>query len=434
MLAAEVPSPFKGLLKSFNGILSKPQQRNLASLVLGFIAAEGEKNVKGMANSLVPYRNQSSLNRFITDAKWDYRALNYRRLRLVEKELGLSDNSNSSDKQCYFIVDDTTVEKYGGEVVGYHHDSKHGLIRGHCYVTGLCVCSSNSKSNSNGRYDDDAWYPTDLKLYMPAGSSPFSKERLFRSKIDLACELIDEFSPPGAGKEDEEGVMVSFDEWYFCSEVVKHAEGRGFQWTSEAKSNRIILYQDERLHVGELADIMKPFFRDVEVDGELYQCCDLQVYMPRIGKVRLVFNCKADTKDMHNMCTSITNESEPFTANIVKRSLKRSEIESFYWDVKNVIGFGEYRFRESEAAIVHSHLVFLVYTLLQILKKRMESRDEERREVMMKGKGKRCSIGEACAWLRDRCLLSFCIWIKDKLAAGLDITKIAGMIRPQICK
>jgi len=33
------------------------------------------------------------------------------------------------------IIDDTVVERYGGEGVGYHHDSKHGLVKGHCYVT-----------------------------------------------------------------------------------------------------------------------------------------------------------------------------------------------------------------------------------------------------------------------------------------------------------
>ena len=38
-------------------------------------------------------------------------------------------------------------------------------------------------------------------------------------------------------------------------------------------------------------------------------------------------------------------------------------IENSYKDAKQ-LGFGEYRFRKSEAALIHAHLVFLAYILL----------------------------------------------------------------------
>jgi len=383
----------KGLLRSFNLLLSKPQQDNLARLVIGSMACEGEKNVKGIGSSFIPWKDQSSLNRFITDAKWDYRALNDRRVKLVEEELRLTGAS-----ECMLLLDDTVVERYGGEGVGYHHDSKHGLVKGHCYVTALCLCS-------------DVGYPTDLMLYMPEGSS----EKPFRSKIDLACELIDAFKPPS------KNVSVAFDEWYLCGEVVKHVEDRGFGWISEAKGNRIIFHDDDRLHVSELLDRMRPFFRDVEIDGELYQCMDIEAYMPRIGRVRILFNCKADTKDLHHLCTSIKHLSNK---DMLRKGFERAKIEAFHWDIKNTLGFGEYRFRESEAAIIHSHLVLLTYTLLLILKKKLEKKNLE----------KSYSIGEACRWVRDRCLASLCQWLHDRFSAGLGLTKIIGMIRPQIYK
>ncbi len=37
------------------------------------------------------------------------------------------------------------------------------------------------------------------------------------------------------------------------------------------------------------------------------------------------------------------------------------------------LGFGEYRFRRSEAALIHAHLVFLAYILLEILRHRLIS-------------------------------------------------------------
>ena len=358
------------------------------------MACEGEKNVKGISSSFIPWKDQSNLNRFITDAKWDYHALNDRRVKLVEEELRLV-----GARECLLIVDDTVVERYGGEGVGYHHDSKHGLVKGHCYVTGLCTCNGVS-------------YPPDLRLYMPEGSS----EKPFKSKIELACELIDGFKSPSRE------VVAAFDEWYLCGEVVKHTEDRGFRWISEAKGNRVVFYQDERIHVSELMDRMRSFFKDVEVDGELHQCLDLEAYMPRIGQVRLLFNCKADTKDLHHLCTSIKDLS---TIDLLKKGFGRAKIESFHWDIKNILGFGEYRFRESEAAIIHSHLVLLTYTLLMILKNKLEKKSPEKKSY---------SVGEACRWVRDRCLVSMVRWFQYKFSAGLGLTKIISMIRPQIHK
>ncbi|MGC2681179.1 MAG: transposase, partial [Candidatus Nitrosopolaris sp.] len=51
---------------------------------------------------------------------------------------------------------------------------------------------------------------------------------------------------------------------------------------------------------------------------------------------------------------------------------KRITIENSYKDAKQ-LGFGEYRFRKSEAALIHAHLVFLAYLLLQILRYRLLS-------------------------------------------------------------
>lgn len=314
----------------------------------------------------------------------------------MEDELELA----NSDR-CTLIIDNTVVERYGGEGLGYHHDSKHGLVKGHCYVTEICSCSGVS-------------YPVDLRLYMPEGTS----DKPFRSKVDLACELIDEFDAPS--KKDV--VVVQFDEWYLCGEVVKHVEDRGFRWINEAKGNRVLFYGEERLKVSELTNRMRPFFREVEVDGELYQCLDVEAYMPKLRNVRLLFNCRANSKDMHNLCTNI-KELPP--GELIKRSFERAKIEVFHWDIKNVLGFGEYRFRESEAAITHSHLVLLTYSLLQIMKKRIEKRNGKRTTTGI-------SIGEACRIVRDKCLVTICRWFREMYSAGASITGVLHMIRPRI--
>jgi hypothetical protein len=55
---------------------------------------------------------------------------------------------------------------------------------------------------------------------------------------------------------------------------------------------------------------------------------------------------------------------------ILGHALERHKIEDFYKGVK-AWGFGEYRFRASEAALIHAHLVTLAYALLDVLRRRL---------------------------------------------------------------
>jgi hypothetical protein len=254
---------------------------------------------------------------------------------------------------------------------------------------------------------------------MPEGSS---KAKPFENKIDLASKLLDEFNPPC------KHVIACFAECYFCGEMVKHVEDKGFDWIRDPKSNRIVFCNEERLNVSDLLGKSRSPFHDVEVDGELYQCFDTEAFIPKMGgkNTRNVLNCKADTKDIHFTCRNILkSKKEPWTATVLKHALKRARIESFHWDIKNGLGFENYCFRESDAAIVHSHLVFLPYSLLLILNKRTEKRESEQQQ-------QNHSIGDACRRVRDRCLVAVCRWFKDRILEGLDVPRIVGMINPRI--
>jgi hypothetical protein len=79
-----------------------------------------------------------------------------------------------------------------------------------------------------------------------------------------------------------------------------------------------------------------------------------------------VFNVKADTDDVHMLCTEMRSGTEE----VVRHALERHRIEDFHKGAKH-LGLGEYRFRESEAALTHAHLVSLAYTLLDALRRRL---------------------------------------------------------------
>jgi hypothetical protein len=86
-------------------------------------------------------------------------------------------------------------------------------------------------------------------------------------------------------------------------------------------------------------------------------------YIPFLREnVSIVINAKSDTKDVHVLCTDLQED----VSTMFRYARKRVMIENSYKDAKQ-LGLGEYRFRKSEAALIHAHLVFLAYILLQIL-------------------------------------------------------------------
>src|SRR5215469_10671190 len=92
-------------------------------------------------------------------------------------------------------------------------------------------------------------------------------------------------------------------------------------------------------------------------------------YIPSLREnVSIVINAKADTKDVHVLSTDLQED----VSTILRYGRKRVMIENSYKDA-NQLGFGEYRCRKSQAALIHAHLVFLAYILIQILRYRLLS-------------------------------------------------------------
>ena len=142
----------------------------------------------------------------------------------------------------------------------------------------------------------------------------------------------------------------------------------GYDWIGEIKSNRVAFYEGKKYHLSELLDRLRSDgkFFDVFIDGEIYQACGVEVLTKKLGKVSIVFDVKADTDDMHILCTEMKCGAEE----IVRHALERHHIEDFHKGARD-LGLGEYRFRESEAALTHAHLVALAYTLLDVLRRRL---------------------------------------------------------------
>jgi hypothetical protein len=390
---AGIPRRLRHLLSRFKRYFTKPQYKNFCRTTLGLIVAgEGEHDVKSINELFIDRKDQSSLNRFITEPKW-----NIDEVVREGKALLLSEAGELNESVEIKVIDDTVCRKYSArtEMVCYNHSSAMGTVLSHDYVTSLYV--------NNGLA-----LPDGLKLY---GNEKKCREKgvKFKTKVQLACEMMDEHTPRA------KRTIWLWDSWFTCHDTVARCRAHGYSWIGEMKSNRIGFYEGRKYHLNELLDRMRSEgrFMDAIVDGEIYQACKVDdVFIPKIGHVSIVMDAKASTRDVHLLCTDLTDCS---LEEIVQHALQRYKIDDFHKEAKS-LGLGEYRFRESEAALIHAHLVSLAYALIDALRRRLLRYSIVKRLL---------SIEATVEWVRKRAMHFFIHKVRD---AKLPIRSILRMI------
>ena len=198
-----------------------------------------------------------------------------------------------------------------------------------------------------------------------------------------------------------------------CQDMVDQCVAKGSNWIGEIKSNRIVFYKGERYRLDELFDRLSSdgSFSDIIVNGELFQACKVDVFMPKIGDVSIVVNVRVQTKDTHLLCTDLVDCG---VEEIVGHALERHRIEDFYKQAK-ALGLGEYRFRESEAALIHAHLVSLACTLLDVLRRRLL------RYSIVKGL---LSFEATVEWIRKRAMHLFMHRVRNSTQSFRSILRM----------
>jgi hypothetical protein len=343
---AGIPRRLRHIFSKFKKHLTKPQYRNFCRTMLGLIVAgEGEHDVKSINELFIDRKDQSSLNRFITESKWDIQAVAREGRDLLLRE------AKPDQAIEYKVIDDTVCRKYSPrtEMVCYNHSSTMGTVLSHDYVTSLHVNGGVAVSDG-------------LRLY---GNERRCREKgvEFKTRVQLACELIRDHVSRA------KRTICMWDSWFTCRDLVEECRARGYSWIGEIKGNRVVFYGGKRIRLDGLFDLMcrEGCFHDVEVGGELYQTFKADVYMPRMGDVSIVADVKVGTDDVHLLCTDVVGGG---VGELLGHALERHRIEDYYKAAK-ALGLGEYRFRGSEAALIHAHLVSLACALLDVLRRRL---------------------------------------------------------------
>ena len=193
-------------------------------------------------------------------------------------------------------------------MVCYNHSTVLGTVLSHDYVTGLYLCGDICLPSSP------------VRLY---GNPKKCNEKgiPFRTKIQLCNEIIGEHRPIARK------TVTLIDSWYTGNEVISNCKKRGYDWIGDLKPNRVVLYDDKRMHVSDLLNILRKEgqFTDLVIDGQIYQTLKVIAYIPSLKEnVSIVINAKADTKDVHILCTDL----QEVVSTIFKYARKRVTIEN----------------------------------------------------------------------------------------------------------
>jgi len=313
-------------------------------------------SISAISSLCLEQMDQSSLNRFINDARWNPEELNEERLKFLQNNL-----QTRSVESGLLIIDDSILEKTGKKMEGtsYHYsNSKKKSINGHNLVT------SHYK-------DDKKDYPLHFELYRRKQELEAAGELdKFKTKIAIAIELID-----AAIAAKIRSKVAVFDSWYLAKQICDHLGLHGIDWVSRAKLNRVINLPGGKTNLKEwIQDLPTSHFtshpvpfqlRDEDSGEEIaYQFVYERILsLSKLGTVKCVVIKRRLTDETGIILVS--NRIDWDMEKIITIYKMRWKIETFYRDSKQNLGLGKYYLRTLTGIKRHWALVVLSYTFLQ---------------------------------------------------------------------
>ena len=313
---------------------SKPQFKQVTKYLTGLITLP-KKSISSISAASVKKQNQSSLNRFLTEAKWDEQKLEDRYIQKVQHVFGR--------EKASLVIDDSLSKKTGKHIAEtqYHKDhSGKGYVFGHQIVTALVKVR-------------DKVFPIFPKLY--------SKKT--ESKIEFAKQLISYADEKLRLKE------VIMDSWYMCVDIIKECQKRQLDVIGCVKSNRTAYFKPtEKEKLSKYCrNLKKKDFTTFIVDDATYRIHERIVRMKHIGFVKLLLSREwnEDKKKWSRPFYLISTNTEKSAVQIIRTYAERWSIETFHRDIKQNLGLEAYQVRGRTGITRHLILVALAYAVLK---------------------------------------------------------------------
>lgn len=325
-------------LNFLKNCFTKPQFNHVKNYVGGLIALN-KKTISSISNSSKEEKDQSNLNRFLTEAEWSENEVQDRYVKKISHQ--------TKRKPTSLIIDDSIAEKTGKHIeeVQYHKDhSGNGFVFGHQVVTALIMC---------------------FGLLLPLFPKLYSKKT--QSKIELAKQIIEYASSKIRISQ------VIIDSWYVCNEIIELCLKKGLTLIGNIKSNRIIQFEE-----GVWIKLSKYYksisrkrkeFQTLIINDKTYKVHSKIVKLKKVGEIKLIISRqwledkKKWSRPFYIICTDVS-KSDIY---VLREYAKRWSIETFHKDIKQNLGLEAYQMRLKKGITRHLILVTLAYAILKLM-------------------------------------------------------------------
>ena len=388
-------------LPHFEPIFNQSQLRHFAEYLTGLIVSDN-KTITGINDHFLNHTDQSAKNHFLTDSNWDDSKLTCKRMDMILEQCRMKQVTDG-----LLAIDDTLAHKTGEQIeaVDWFWDhSTHSYTLGHQLVSSQFVAK-------------DFHVPIDSRLYQK--EEDIGKEH-FKSKLDLAIELIDQ-----AAQARIPFTRVAGDSWYFCDKIIKHLSHLRKDWIFASKSNRTININNRWIQLKDFVKELKPEdFKQITItktNGKQLTVFAFSktVHMRKVGRVKVVVSyLKKPLKG--NPFFLVTNRKDWTIGTILSGYAQRWPIETFYRDAKQNLGLESCEMRRLKGIRRHWNLVFLAYTLLEF---------ESSSGIFKKWiKSNVVTIGGKCRMASSEIVRSFIFWTYQQIKQDNDPEYIFSQI------
>jgi len=371
----------------------EPERRHFAEYLTGLMVA-ARKTVRGINYEFAMTTDQSCLNRFITEVKWDEAELNERRLRWLQK-----DSSTRYGDRGVIAIDNVLIDHDGKLIkdVGWFWDHAEGRNKiAHDYLIANYVCTS------------DKHYPLEFRRFRKREQCDATGEEFF-NHTKLFCQLVDwvcEHEIPGD---------FTFDSYFTNAEILNHIHGKKDRfgrprgYVGDLKFNRKICWKGGELRAEEMAGQIDPDSRKPFKRGRKQQWYfTTSIRIPNVEhKVRIViiWDKKRDREPRKIL---ITNRVAWEVIRILQVYRYRwTGTETLHRDGKQELGMGDCQLRDGQGQTRHMYLVMLAYTLLMAQLKQARAKEW--------ASCKLTTIGEACRAVLRETLRSTLDWAIEQV-------------------
>lgn len=357
-------------------------------MVIALAALQEGRSLSKFEDASDERRSRQAISNFLTTAEWNAPEVLQQTALEQLRRLGWRPGQS-----LYLLLDDTQKRKRGKLMAAV---SKIFLHAEKTYANGHTILGAAYVYRG-------VVIPCAVKLWAArescrkSQSEPAAIDRLtFRTLTGMAADVITALPTTN--------VIVLFDSYYLCAEVLKACETRSFRYVGVAKKNRNFFPdgrpRDKRKLGRYGAEVLRRDGRMTKVRGKQHRLAERVGHLAHAGRVKLVFSRRPGES---GWITLATNETRWSMQTVLAHYLRRWGIEVFFKMSKQHLGLGDYhllRYRGIERYLCLVLIAYLLLTHLALDRPDAKAKPDAKTELRLP------SIPQLQQHLRGLCLAS----------------------------